>query len=77
MGELLAETLLLLLISDRCQGFLSQKAEFLLTSGLHESPEDLSREKIDALREQCGWIIQNRSTINLSAGAESRFERGC
>jgi type I restriction enzyme R subunit len=35
MGELLAETLLLLLISDRCQGFLSQKAEFLLTSGLH------------------------------------------
>jgi hypothetical protein len=32
------------------------------------SPEELAREKIDALLEQCGWILQNRSTINLSAG---------
>jgi hypothetical protein len=31
------------------------------------SPEELAREKIDALLMQCGWIIQNRSTINLSA----------
>src|SRR5437870_5481306 len=32
------------------------------------SPEELAREKIDALLEQCGWILQNRSTTNLSAG---------
>src|SRR5216684_7542601 len=31
------------------------------------SPEELAREKIDALLQQCGWILQNRSTINLSA----------
>ena len=31
------------------------------------SPEELAREKIDALLRQCGWILQNRSTINLSA----------
>lgn len=31
------------------------------------SPEELAREKIDALLTQCGWILQNRSTINLSA----------
>jgi type I site-specific restriction endonuclease len=32
------------------------------------SPEELARQKIDALLSQCGWILQNRSTINLSAG---------
>src|SRR5438132_12149815 len=32
------------------------------------SPEELAREKIDKLLTECGWIIQNRSTINLSAG---------
>ena len=32
------------------------------------SPEELAREKIDALLTQCGWILQNRSTIDLSAG---------
>src|SRR5437899_9181352 len=32
-----------------------------------QSPEELAREKIDALLTQCGWILQNRSTINLSA----------
>jgi type I restriction enzyme R subunit len=31
------------------------------------SPEELAREKIDALLQQCGWLLQNRSTINLSA----------
>src|SRR2546421_8855303 len=31
------------------------------------SPEELAREKIDKLLTACGWIIQNRSTINLSA----------
>src|SRR5437016_9413224 len=31
------------------------------------SPEELAREKIDKLLSECGWEIQNRSTINLSA----------
>src|SRR5213594_3586810 len=31
------------------------------------SPEELAREKIDKLLTDCGWILQNRSTINLSA----------
>src|SRR5438270_3407012 len=31
------------------------------------SPEELAREKIDKLLTDCGWIVQNRSTINLSA----------
>src|SRR5437773_5126294 len=32
------------------------------------SPEELAREKIDRVLKGCGWILQNRSTINLSAG---------
>src|SRR5947208_3432926 len=32
------------------------------------SPEDLAREKIDKLLTECGWILQNRRTVNLSAG---------
>src|SRR6266576_6485921 len=31
------------------------------------SPEELAREKIDKLLNECGWIIQDRDTINLSA----------
>src|SRR5882724_4780375 len=31
------------------------------------SPEELAREKIDVLLADCGWVLQNRSTINLSA----------
>src|SRR5262250_2277685 len=31
------------------------------------SPEELAREKIDPLLEAGGWLLQNRSTINLSA----------
>src|SRR5207249_4627420 len=34
---------------------------------LMPSPEELAREKIDKLLSECGWEIQNRSTINLSA----------
>src|SRR6266487_3974673 len=30
-------------------------------------PEKLAREKIDALLMQCGWVLPNCSTINLSA----------
>src|SRR5437868_10053597 len=33
-----------------------------------QSPEELAREKFDKLLTECGWIIQNRSAINLSAG---------
>src|SRR5216110_2474013 len=33
------------------------------------SPEELAREKIDKLLTDCGWILQNRSTINLSASS--------
>ena len=32
------------------------------------SPEELARKKIDKLLTERGWILQNRSTINLSAG---------
>src|SRR5437773_7159887 len=31
------------------------------------SPEELAREKINPLLQQCGWVLQNRTTINLSA----------
>jgi len=40
------------------------------------SPEELAREKIDALLEQCGWILQNRSSINLSAGRGIALREG-
>jgi type I restriction enzyme, R subunit len=32
-----------------------------------QSPEEIARENIDKLLTECGWIIQNRRTINLSA----------
>src|SRR5213595_3473658 len=35
---------------------------------MSRSPEELAREQIDKLLIECGWEIQNRSTINLSAG---------
>jgi type I restriction enzyme R subunit len=41
-----------------------------------QSPEELAREIIDALLEQCGWILQNRSTINLSAGRGIAIREG-
>jgi type I restriction enzyme R subunit len=31
------------------------------------SPEELARAKIDVLLQQFGWVLQSRSTINLSA----------
>jgi type I restriction enzyme, R subunit len=40
------------------------------------SPEELAREKIDKLLTDCGWIIQNRSTINLSAGRGIAIREG-
>src|SRR5947208_15828131 len=32
------------------------------------SPEELARQKVDKLLNECSWILQNRSTINLSPG---------
>jgi type I site-specific restriction endonuclease len=40
------------------------------------SPEELARENIDKLLTECGWIIQNRSTINLSAGRGIAIREG-
>jgi type I restriction enzyme R subunit len=31
------------------------------------SPRELARKNIDALLTQCGWVLQKRSEINLSA----------
>src|SRR6266487_6608226 len=41
-----------------------------------QKPEDQAREKIDASLEQCGWILQDRSTINLSAGQGIAIREG-
>jgi hypothetical protein len=46
--------------------FLTQ-LNFCYFSGFMASPEELAREKIDKLLTECGWTIQNRSTINLNA----------
>ncbi|MDZ4344994.1 MAG: DEAD/DEAH box helicase family protein, partial [Candidatus Binatia bacterium] len=32
------------------------------------TPEDLARENIDALLDRCGWVVQDKSAANLSAG---------
>jgi hypothetical protein len=29
------------------------------------SPEELARQEIDELLKNCGWQVQNRSTINV------------
>jgi type I restriction enzyme R subunit len=41
-----------------------------------QKPEDQAREKIDALLQQCRWILQNRSTINLSSGRGIAIREG-
>jgi len=35
---------------------------------MNQNPEQLARDKIDNQLIACGWIIQNKSGINLSAG---------
>src|SRR2546428_14013067 len=40
------------------------------------SPEELARENIDKLLNECGWILQKRSTINLSAGRGIAIREG-
>ena len=32
------------------------------------TPEDLARENMDALLNCCGWVLQDKSAANLSAG---------
>jgi type I restriction enzyme R subunit len=32
------------------------------------TPEELARQNIDAQLNTCGWVIQDRTTINLRAG---------
>ena len=41
-----------------------------------QSPEDVAREKIDKLLAECGWTIQNRSTINLSVARGIAIREG-
>jgi type I site-specific restriction endonuclease len=59
--------------SEELEGLLILNSSFLLffVSAIFRafmpSPEELAREKIDASLEQCSWILQSRSTINLSA----------
>ncbi len=31
------------------------------------TPEELARQKIDALLEQCGWAVQDKGAANLAA----------
>jgi type I restriction enzyme, R subunit len=33
------------------------------------TPEEKARQQIDSLLQQCGWLVQSRSEINLSAGS--------
>ncbi len=32
------------------------------------TPEELARQQIDALLQQCGWLIQDYKKLDLSAG---------
>ncbi len=49
-------------------------------SGSSQAPEALAREKIDALLEQSGWVVQSRDEMNVTLPAvavrEFRLERG-
>lgn len=48
--------------------------------GSSQAPEALAREKIDALLEQAGWVVQSRDEMNVTLPAvavrEFRLERG-
>jgi type I restriction enzyme R subunit len=34
---------------------------------MNQNPEQLARDKIDNKLLACGWVIQNKSSINLAA----------
>src|SRR6266702_3667474 len=40
------------------------------------SPEELTRQNIDALLAKCGWTLQNRTTINLDAARGVAIREG-
>jgi hypothetical protein len=45
------------------------------------TPEELARQNIDALLQQCGWLIQDYKKLDLSAGRgiairEVRLKKG-
>jgi hypothetical protein len=31
------------------------------------TPEELARQEIEALLQQCGWVVQTKNRINLTA----------
>ena len=35
---------------------------------LNQTPEQIARDNIDRQLNDCGWIIQNKKQINLTAG---------
>jgi type I restriction enzyme R subunit len=35
---------------------------------MNQNPEQLTRDRIDDQLTACGWMIQNKSSINLHAG---------
>jgi type I restriction enzyme R subunit len=39
-------------------------------------PEETARQEIDILLQQCGWLVQNRSEMNLSAGPGVAIREG-
>lgn len=39
-----------------------------MSEDLNQNPEQLARDKIDEMLRQAGWIVQSKTTIDLSAG---------
>ena len=39
-----------------------------MSDDLNQNPEQLARDKIDEMLRQAGWVVQSKSTIDLSAG---------
>jgi hypothetical protein len=42
---------------------------FFLPAGSSVTPEESSRQEIDRQLAQCGWVIQSRNEMNISAAA--------
>ena len=53
-------------ISNNETAFLSNTQNIL--KNLNQTPEQLARDKIDAMLIASGWIIQSKNEINLAAG---------
>ena len=39
-----------------------------MSDDLNQNPEQIARDKIDEMLRQAGWVVQSKSTIDLSAG---------